>query len=272
MDLVKFYCNIKIEYKPKGKKYTIPILFIVSFILNLGILNFYLNFTEDYTLYTEIAIVAIMMCYYLSLLKKQHRPENKNVASLLEDYSERTIKKVCFICRNRIPKRGYHCDTCGVCIEQYDHHCTWICNCVGKNNIARFIIFIVMLVIVLAFVGIMAVLSTLALLYDDHDKFHEIFTFRYLPTTDLEKFSMIGCFLVNEVTSVFFFPVAMLCLVQIRNLLANKTTFEKMRAPSDESQLIKSKINKAGKLSLRNCRVMCTDTKASFSTSRASFS
>lgn len=97
--------------------------------------------------------------------------DQKSLDSLLEDYNERTIKKVCFICKNKTPKRGYHCDICGICIEQYDHHCTWICNCVGKKNIARFIIFVVLLVILLAFVGTMAVLGSLALLYSDPSKF-----------------------------------------------------------------------------------------------------
>lgn len=41
-DLVKFYCNIKIEYKPKKKKYAIPIIFIISFILNLFIINIFI--------------------------------------------------------------------------------------------------------------------------------------------------------------------------------------------------------------------------------------
>lgn len=58
----------------------------------------------------------------------------------------------------------------------------------------------------------------------------------------------------------------MLCIVQIRNLLTNKTTFEKMRGPSEESQIIKSQLGKTGKLSLRNCRVMCAESRASFST------
>ena len=105
--------------------------------------------------------------------------------SLLEDFNERTIKKVCFICKNKNPKRGYHCDTCGVCIEQYDHHCTWINNCVGKKNIARFIIFIVMLVISLAYVGFVAVLATYALLANDPNKFENYFEFRYASEGNL---------------------------------------------------------------------------------------
>lgn len=179
---------------------------------------------------------------------------------------------MCFTCKNKIPKRGYHCDTCGVCIEQYDHHCTWINNCVGKRNIARFIIFIVMLVISLGFIGLVAVVATIALAYDDPDKFSEFFTFRYLYQTNADRLCLIGCFLVNEATALFFFPVLLLCVVQIKNLLTNKTTFEKVRGTSTDNQLIKNKINKIGQVSLQNCRVMCADSRSSFSTQRSSFS
>lgn len=67
-DMVKLYCNIKIEYRPKKRKYTIPLLFIVFFVLNLFIINFLLKFVQDYVLYTEAAFMGLMFCFYISLL------------------------------------------------------------------------------------------------------------------------------------------------------------------------------------------------------------
>jgi palmitoyltransferase ZDHHC1/11 len=207
-------------------------LFIITFTLNLFVINFFLNFTEDYVLYSEIAFMTIMFGFYISLVCQRPKNYPRDLDTFLDEFNERSIKKVCFVCRNRNPRRGYHCDSCGVCIEQYDHHCTWINNCVGKRNIARFVIFIIMLVFSLAFVGLTAVLASYALLYDDPTIFQQHFTFRFSYTDNLERYCLLGCFLINEVTAVFLLPVFLLCVVQIKNLLTNKTTFENIRSPT----------------------------------------
>lgn len=67
----------------------------------------------------------------------------------------------------------------------------------GKKNIARFIIFIIMLVLSLAFIGIVGVLATLALAINDTHRFEQYFTFRFEYSSNLEKYCLIGCFLVN---------------------------------------------------------------------------
>ena len=66
-----------------------------------------------------------------------------------------------------VPKRGYHCDICRVCIPQYDHHCTWVNNCVGKRNIGRFMFFLMFLILTLLFVALFSTLGILALIFDN---------------------------------------------------------------------------------------------------------
>ena len=44
-----------------------------------------------------------------------------------------------------------HCHRCGMCIENYDHHCDWISKCVGKKNTNEFNFFIIWIVMVVIY-------------------------------------------------------------------------------------------------------------------------
>ena len=44
-----------------------------------------------------------------------------------------------------------HCHRCGMCIENYDHHCDWISKCVGKRNNNEFNFFIIWIVMVVIY-------------------------------------------------------------------------------------------------------------------------
>lgn len=38
---------------------------------------------------------------------------------------------------------SFHCNTCGRCVEHFDHHCPFINNCLGYRNHKYFMIFII---------------------------------------------------------------------------------------------------------------------------------
>lgn len=41
-----------------------------------------------------------------------------------------------------LPDKARHCDLCGRCVANFDHHCFYIDNCVGVKNVSKFVFFL----------------------------------------------------------------------------------------------------------------------------------
>lgn len=50
--------------------------------------------------------------------------------------------KWCSRCRIYRPPRATHCRICDNCVEQSDHHCTFLNNCIGRKNYFTFLVFL----------------------------------------------------------------------------------------------------------------------------------
>ena len=60
----------------------------------------------------------------------------------------------CEICKMwvNLDKKTSHCLECDICVEGFDHHCSWTGKCIGKNNKCSFYVFIVSTLLIIVYI------------------------------------------------------------------------------------------------------------------------
>ncbi|GAQ06916.1 palmitoyltransferase akr1 [Aspergillus lentulus] len=133
----------------------------------------------------------------------------------------------CVFCMVRKPLRSKHCKRCSRCVAKHDHHCPWIDNCVGANNLRHFVLYIICLEI--------GIILFLQLTY----KYINILPAPVESACNIINEELCGFVLRDPFTLVLDLWIAiqlvwvtMLCAVQLVQISRNQTTYENMRGHS----------------------------------------
>ena len=114
-----------------------------------------------------------------------------------------------------------------------------------RRNIARFIIFIFFLLMSLGIIGFTAVWGFIVAVIPNVHSMQEWLAFREetIDGDQVQKLERAALLAINIIVSLFSLPVLLLFLVQIKNLLINKTTYQRIRGDNStvRDQLKKKK-------------------------------
>jgi ribosomal protein L40E len=74
--------------------------------------------------------------------------ENKNKLNESDENNKKVLpriftQRICETCKIMRPPGASHCSKCNNCVLEFDHHCIFISNCVGKRNHKSFYLFLI---------------------------------------------------------------------------------------------------------------------------------
>lgn len=125
------------------------IIYSVSFIVIIPIFNskrffwiYFYSFILNFTIYTYLSFSDPGINFGYKIIDLNVLVEHKELGNI-NDYCP-----YCLIKKNFKTK---HCLICKKCIQQFDHHCFWIGNCIGKKNYFMFIFFLIFTICNLVF-------------------------------------------------------------------------------------------------------------------------
>ena len=141
----------------------------------------------------------------------------KHADNLLDLYEKYRPEYICPYCKVKKGKNTKHCQHCNHCIKvrfkkDFDHHCPWIRNCVGKENKKLFLAFI----------------SCTCLDYF----FHAVLgLFDYASISEQKKLTIIESPEFSLMISIFcalcLIFVLPICIVQVTNFIKGTTTHKR---------------------------------------------
>ena len=141
----------KLFFKPDITQKTLcsnknMIFFIALHIIIISFVFFILmpDFNNSAFSIIYLCVSALVFILYIALSLSDPGTMVKTCKDLLQIVERgEEIENYCPYCLVKKTYRSLHCLICQKCVDEFDHHCFWVGNCVGKNNYTLFFIFLV---------------------------------------------------------------------------------------------------------------------------------
>lgn len=123
----------------------------MSFFVIAASYNQKANISDEQKLQDTILVVlntiffALAIFFYcLTLIDPGYVPLKKDFLGLMERLvdEELHLDYICINCENLRPENTMHCNYCNKCVQGFDHHCTFVNNCLGYKNHKYFLLFL----------------------------------------------------------------------------------------------------------------------------------
>jgi len=238
----------KLFFKPDISKKTLcsnknMILFIVLhlviFILVFFIILPYFNSNFFSSVYIVVFCVVFILYVILSFSNpgKMVNNEFKDLLDIVEKGNE--IEDFCPNCLVRTQYRSKHCLVCQQCIDEFDHHCFWVGNCIGKKNYTLFFIFLIY-ILINTFFNIVVNIYYLITEIQNEETLE--------GTTAFPGFYFGNIFIYNKIfriiVSIIIFVICILFFIPLFNLfrMQFKTMLEKRQIRIEEEEYEKQQL------------------------------
>jgi palmitoyltransferase ZDHHC9/14/18 len=118
-----------------------------------------------------------------------------------------------------------HCYLCNRCIDNYDHHCEWLNQCIGSSNALIFLLFIVALWLQMLFVIVICIDQVYLYAMGEselpgEDPLSILPKWFYVPEIGMALSAIIAVLCL-----VFIYPMTKLMVLHVRNRIEGITTF-----------------------------------------------
>ena len=133
---------VKKKYR-KINFFTFLIIHIFIFFTNYLIILPNINKVKISYIYV-ISFIIIILLFFMLHFSDPGRVKTKRYMSFIDIINkDEDINNFCPQCKVKITSiHTKHCIICDDCFEEFDHHCFWVDNCIGKNNFGLFFIFL----------------------------------------------------------------------------------------------------------------------------------